>query len=193
MGYIERLAFSSPSIPSLLILSLVFTFILVRIARDTLRHIPGPLICRYTSLWLHYQAWAGTQCSAIQKLHEKYGPVVRIAPNDLHVSDGSALWPIYMEKGGFLKSTYYNTFDIDGHATVFTTLQLDKRAERLKSIQSMFSYSAIQGAKSIIERCATRMVERLEEEKGKGEPVDVLNLTRGYGRLKIDHPVIGSF
>ncbi|KAF9630258.1 hypothetical protein BFW01_g439 [Lasiodiplodia theobromae] len=180
MGYIDSLAITYGNAPSLLVGSLLLFVFITRIVRDPLRHVPGPLICRFTSLWLHYHAWAGTQCSAIQKLHEELGPIVRIGPNDVHISDGEALWPIYMEKGGFIKSDYYSTFDIDGHATIFTTLSLEKRSSRLKSIQPMFSATSCMAAKGIIERCATRMVERLAEGMQTHKPVDILNLARSY-------------
>jgi hypothetical protein len=49
---------------------------------------------------------------------------VSIAPKDVHISDEEALWPIYMEKGGFVKSQYYNIFDIDVYATVFACTDL---------------------------------------------------------------------
>lgn len=182
MGYIDSLAITYGNAPSLLVGSLLLFVFITRIVRDPLRHVPGPFICRFTSLWLHYHAWAGTQCSAIQKLHEELGPIVRIGPNDVHISDGEALWPIYMEKGGFIKSDYYSTFDIDGHATIFTTLSLEKRSSRLKSIQPMFSATSCMAAKGIIERCATRMVERMAEGMQTHKPVDILNLARSYGK-----------
>ncbi|OJD40273.1 cytochrome p450 [Diplodia corticola] len=180
MGYVESLAITYGNVPFLLVGSLLLFYFITCIVRDPLRHVPGPLICRFTSLWLHYHAWAGTQCSAIQKLHEELGPVVRIGPNDVHMSDGDALWPIYMEKGGFVKSDYYSTFNIDGHATIFTTLSLEKRSARLKSIQPLFSHASCMAAKGIIEKCATRMVERIAEGRQTRKPVDVLNLARSY-------------
>ena len=181
MGYIEGMPMPDKLAPYLIFTTLLLTLIVAKHASDPLRRIPGPLLARCTSLWLHYHAWAGTQCSAIQALHARYGPVVRIGPNDVHISDGEALWPIYMDKGGMVKSGYYNTFDIDGHATVFTTLELGQRAGRLKAIQSMFSFGATTAAKGVIQACAARMIERLAcARDSPTKTVDVLNLTRSY-------------
>lgn len=180
---------SLASIPlvSILLLALQLVY---RSFLHPLRSVPGPWICGWTSLWLHYHAWAGTQCSAIQALHKRYGPVVRIAPNDVDIADGGALWRIYMDQGGFKKSTYYNTFDIDGHATIFTTLALEQRAARLKAIQPIFSGAAIAGARDIIVACAGQMVARMMDEKKKGTAVDILNLARSYGEIQLSHTVL---
>lgn len=171
---------------SLLLLTLVVLLGIASTFRDPLRGIPGPRVCTWTPLWLHYQAWKGTQCTAIRALHAKYGAVVRVAPNEVDIADGAALWSVYMERGGFAKAGCYRTFDIDGHATIFTTLSLDRRAARLKAVQSMFSHAAVAGATGIIRECAERMVRQMEDakkRKGPGVPLDVLNLTRAYGNF----------
>lgn len=36
-------------------------------------------------------------------LHEKYGPVVRVGPNTVHVSDATAIPAIYTSHGEFRK------------------------------------------------------------------------------------------
>ena len=77
---------------------------------DALRGIPGPLICRLTSLWTYYHSYIGDECTRINELHQKYGPVVRIAPNEVSIADGAALAPIYSEKGGFMKAPCYANF-----------------------------------------------------------------------------------
>lgn len=182
MGYIESIPITEKLAPHLPVLvgAIIFAFFISKLASDPLRHIPGPFLSRYTSLWLHYHVWAGTQCTEIKKLHRRYGPVIRVAPKDVHIADGEALWPIYMDKGGMAKSSYYNTFQIDGHATVFTTLELDKRAARHKAIQSIFSNSATTAARDVIQGCASRMIERITEAKNSRRSVDILNLTRSY-------------
>jgi hypothetical protein len=56
-------------------------------------HIPGPLAAKCSWLWLHYHAYVGDECTQIRRLHEKYGLVVRVAPNEVDIADGDAIAP----------------------------------------------------------------------------------------------------
>ncbi len=72
----------------LAILYALFIAELYRFTTDPLHHIPGSLIARCTSLWLWKLTWSGVECRTITALHSKYGPVVRVAPNEVdYVTD----------------------------------------------------------------------------------------------------------
>lgn len=147
-----------------------------------LSHVPGPLICKVTSLWMYYHSYIGDECTCIDKLHRKYGPVIRIAPNEVCISDGAALAPVYSEKGGFLKARCYENFDIDGHASIFSALDPAHRAVRSKAVLAMFSTSNIRAGNEVIQGCVDRLVKRMQEDAAESRksktPVNVLNLAR---------------
>ena len=52
-----------------------------------LASIPGPPIAAFTKYWRLYDVWKGHAHWTAIKLHDKYGPVVRIAPNVVQISD----------------------------------------------------------------------------------------------------------
>lgn len=170
------------------ILLLSISHILYRTYTDPLQAIPGPLLCRFTPLWAWYHSFLGDESRQIQALHEKYGPVIRIGPNDVVISDGEALAPIYSEKGGFLKAPCYKSFDSEGHETIFSTLDPKHRSVRSKAVMPMFSTGNLRENGRAIEGCVDAFVERLKKEAessrkarketGKPAPVDVLNLSR---------------
>lgn len=145
-----------------------------------LSHVPGPPIAKCSYLWLYYHSFVGDQCSVIQRLHKRYGPVLRVGPNEVEIAKGEALWPIYMENGGFEKSSFYKNFDIDGHASIFSTLSLAARGPRAKAVLPVFSAAAIREATPIIISTAEAMIERMKNEAKTGKPINVLNLTRSY-------------
>lgn len=167
-----------------------------------LRDIPGPLVCRVTSLWTYYHSYIGDECTEIVKLHKIYGPVVRIAPNEVIIADGTALAPIYVERGGFLKAPCYTNFDIEGHPTIFSTQDPAYRAVRSKAVVPIFSMSNIRAGSECIEACVTRMVERLASEAvqskelaaktGQPRPVDVLNLARSLALDAVSSYLFGQ-
>lgn len=60
-----------------------------------LQKIPGPFLARFSGLWRNIRYFRGTWHDDVLKLHEKYGPVVRIAPNEVSFVDRKALLVLY--------------------------------------------------------------------------------------------------
>lgn len=94
----------------------------VRVTRrlaSPLRKIPGPTISLFTSLLLKWKEIHAARTLYIHALHVKYGPVVRIAPNEVSFTSGAALKEIYCSGGsGYDKSQFYNLFKIHGRRFV---------------------------------------------------------------------------
>ncbi|KAI8931307.1 hypothetical protein NX059_011649 [Plenodomus lindquistii] len=151
---------------------------LFRVYFHPIAHVPGPLVPKLTSLWLHYHAYVGDEATSVHLLHQQYGPYVRVSPNEVDISDADAIAPIYVSRGGFPKAACYGNFDIDGHKTIFSTTSAHYRAPRAKAVVPLFSTNALRENERAIVACVDRMVERLQEEAQTKKPVNVLNLTR---------------
>lgn len=88
---------------------------LVRCFTSPLRKLPGPTITLFTSLVLKWKEINAARTLYIHALHEQYGPVVRIAPNEVSFTSWPALKEIYCSGGsGYDKSDFYNLFRIYG-------------------------------------------------------------------------------
>lgn len=70
---------------------------------DPLRSVPGPLLARFTRLWYLYKIYKGDFERTNVNLHKKYGPVVRIAPNEYSIDDVEAAKIIYGHGNAFVK------------------------------------------------------------------------------------------
>lgn len=57
-----------------------------------LSKIPGPFWYKVSGLPLAYMQATGRETETLPTLHEKYGPVVRIAPNELSYISGTEAW-----------------------------------------------------------------------------------------------------
>ncbi|RPD52782.1 cytochrome P450 [Lentinus tigrinus ALCF2SS1-7] len=68
---------------------------------------PGPFWCRTSKLWHACLAYSGEQHKYLQALHERYGDVVRIGPNDLSIRDAAAI-PQLMGISGVPKGTNFH-------------------------------------------------------------------------------------
>ena len=175
--YIPEL-YTSLSTTVFLLLTLPILALLHQAFLSPLAKVPGPLICRFTPLWIWYHSYLGHEARLLTSLHAKYGPIVRIGPRECIISDGAALNAIYAERGGFPKAPCYANFDFEGHTTIFSARDAGYRAARSKAVVSMFSTSNIRAGQEKIEGCVRRFIGRLREEARTGEPVDMLNLCR---------------
>ena len=68
---------------------------------------PGPLLAKFSSLWIVIQCRYGRRSEAVYKQHEKYGDFVRIAPNHISIANPAAVQEIYGFNSGFIKGPFY--------------------------------------------------------------------------------------
>jgi hypothetical protein len=66
-----------------------------RLFLHPLAGVPGPFAAKFTGLWRTSRYFKGTWYDDILNLHNTYGRVVRIAPNEVSFVDGDALKRIY--------------------------------------------------------------------------------------------------
>ncbi|KAJ8119765.1 hypothetical protein ONZ43_g3357 [Nemania bipapillata] len=188
--------FSLPGAMSAVVIALTVSVVaaLVRIYSDPLKHIPGPTIARFTPLWLWYISWKGVECTEIDALHKKYGPVVRVAPNEVDISDGRAGRLIYVKNGGYLKSPVYRNVDINGFMTIFTTADPAYRAPRAKAVAPLFANQQVIQTREQAQQITARMIAELERRKAEsaGHPVDVLNLFRAMSLDTMSFCLLGE-
>lgn len=93
--------------PLLLVIRYVSSLFYLALTTRSLRAIPGPFWTRFTRLWYFRRLWNGHFEEDNIALHEKYGPVVRIAPDHYSIHDRAALRTIYGTGSRFPKSAWY--------------------------------------------------------------------------------------
>ncbi|KAK5168932.1 uncharacterized protein LTR77_006241 [Saxophila tyrrhenica] len=75
-----------------------------------LSHIPGPLVSRFTRLRLKVAVLQGERVRYIHRLHEQYGPIVRVSTEEISLADIKAAKIVYKVGGLYLKSDFYDAF-----------------------------------------------------------------------------------
>jgi cytochrome P450 len=80
--------------------ALVFTLVPLAIFHfswniQRLRKIPGPFLASVTDIWRSYWMRQGEYTLFVDKLHKKYGKLVRLGPNYVSVSDPAAVSTVY--------------------------------------------------------------------------------------------------
>jgi hypothetical protein len=110
------------------LLTLIFSLILHilqprRIFLSPLAKLPGPFYTRLTSVILIWKEVTSQRRTYIHTLHENYGPIVRIGPNEVSFTSLEAVKEIYQSGGsGYDKTEFYGLFMQFGERTMFSTL-----------------------------------------------------------------------
>ncbi|KAL8747555.1 MAG: hypothetical protein Q9190_000594 [Brigantiaea leucoxantha] len=144
-----------------------------------LSRFPGPRAFASTRLPYVYCHVTGRLAVKFHELHQKYGPIVRTAPNELSFNEPEALEKIYAERGGgcpvFQKN--YDTFNETRNQisrSVFIAGD-DDHARMRKVINQAFSDQAIRDQEPRIQSHVQTLIQQMEVERGKNDGVVDLN------------------
>ncbi|KAJ9650828.1 hypothetical protein H2198_009876 [Neophaeococcomyces mojaviensis] len=141
-----------------------------------LHHIPGPVIARSTQLYQLYQLYLGRPRVSQQRLHEQYGPVVRIGPNEVSICDASMLQPVFGGKP-WQKGTAYSFTASGGASTSETALSSirdhDEHKARRRIWDRAFSISALKNYQPFIALRVQQLCDQFDNIAIKGETVDL--------------------
>ena len=108
---------------------------------------PGPFWASLTDVWKVQLLRTGTMPAQLSSLHERYGDIVRIGPNELSFNNESAVKEIYkagraMEKGplydGFT-SFKPNVFGLRDEEVIFPTLSWKRLTKSLETCTALAS------------------------------------------------------
>lgn len=132
-------------------------------------HVPGPLLGRISSIYLYTISYLGIEGRVLARHHHEYQTsVLHIAPEAVSISSGAALHSIYVARGGFQEDSRYENFNLDGHATIFSTRDTVYRDVRAKAVLPLFAtskFKAAAEAQGIIRTCVDDFVERFQTKK----------------------------
>jgi hypothetical protein len=99
--------------------SLAF-FYFIRCMISPLWSVPGPKYSAFTSLVLKWKELRAQRTTYIHELHQKYGQVVRVAPNEVSFTSIAAVKEIYCSGGsGYDKTEFYDLFKAYGRRYVW--------------------------------------------------------------------------
>ena len=152
-----------------------YYFIYQPLLATPLCKIPGPRAYATTKWRLAYEDYKGLRTQSINVLHQKYGPVVRVGPNEVSFASLTALRTIYGAGSGFERTSFYRMFDAYGRQNLFTFAEVKKHAERKKLLANAYSKSAMLSpnaiAKPLIEKNVQLYLDLLDREKNVAEEI----------------------
>jgi hypothetical protein len=109
-----------------------------------LARIPGTKPFALTKLRLAYEDYRGTRTRTIHRLHQEYGSVVRVGPNEVSFNSLTALRQIYGAGSSFGRpGSFYRIFDVYGQPHMFTFYSSSEHSARKKTMSQMYAKSTI--------------------------------------------------
>ncbi|KAJ7628908.1 cytochrome P450 [Roridomyces roridus] len=183
------------SLSSLVLLLAVPAFLIFFLCRaiyllffHPLSAIPGPWYAAISSLWITSHILRLEQCKTIHALFQKYGPIVRIAPNKVVFCDLGAMKSVY-STWKFDKSDYYKSLLTNDNDHAMTTLPHAQHSIRRKAYASHYAPSNLAKLQPEISQVTGQMVDTLHGLSTR-TPVETLSLFR---HLALDIIVSSSY
>ena len=116
----------------------------VKSLRSPIANIPGSTYSVFTSLFLKYKEFARKRRIYIHELHQRYGPVVRLGPNEISFATADAVKEIYQSGGsGYDRTELYDLFKQFGARTLFSTPQKAGHSQRKRILADKYANTNI--------------------------------------------------
>lgn len=143
---------------------------------------PGPLIQRASYIPYAIRCTTGTQCFHTQRLHDKYGPVVRVSPNHLSFTDYRAWKDVYGHIAGSRHGTeemaksisIVKPVDEQAHHIISADRELHQKLRR--ALANSFSDASMKGQGPLIGKYIDLLIHKLHEQGQEGRvPLNASN------------------
>ncbi|KAK1828881.1 putative cytochrome P450 E-class, group I [Podospora conica] len=130
-----------------------------------LSHVPGPASASWSLLWLTRRQLGGRLARDLAQLSRQYGPIFRIGPNSVVISDPFEVRRVWQARGPARRSRWYEMFRFD--QPVETVLsQRDNGAHAALRAKLLPGYSGkdVDNLHSVIDGCIAEFVSLIERK-----------------------------
>ncbi|KAI1130843.1 cytochrome P450 [Nemania abortiva] len=154
---------------------------------------PGPRLAAVSNAAHSWWFLGGRQPFKLLELHEKYGPVVRTAPNDLSFNTSQSFKDIYGFRQGhkpFIKGNFYEggTFAARGVTSIISERDPTRHGEMRRLLAHAFSLTSLKEQEELISGSIDRFIELVKTKTC--ERGEVFDIAKGYERMSFD--IIGD-
>ena len=149
-----------------------------RLVLSPLAKIPGPRLAGLTSWYeIYYDIiQPGQYVWKIKDMHEKYGPIVRVAPSEIHIADPTFLDEIY---AGASRSRYKYEFQL---RTLPVPMSMgaarthDLHRKRREALNPFFSKKSVVNLQSMVQTKVRQLAKVFEEHRKSGTVANLSNI-----------------
>lgn len=132
-----------------------------------LSKVPGPWLASVSRTWYMIQIMRGDMEHTQRRLHAQYGPLIRIAPNEVACASPDAIRKIYRTgKDALDKTDFYPVWSnpsFSKYPDHFTGVKDRVHAERRRIVNHVYSLSSVLQSERYIDRCSQLFLQRMGE------------------------------
>ncbi|OJD15879.1 hypothetical protein AJ78_03897 [Emergomyces pasteurianus Ep9510] len=158
--------------------------VVYRLYFHPLATIPGPWLARATHLYCFYYncILGGRFYLEVERMHKKYGPVVRISPDEIHLCDPENYDKInYVGTPYFKSPVFYGGFGTD--KATFTTPSNEIHRVKRAALNPFFSPKRVLELEGIVQSKARKLEERMKSQLQTSGSIDLHN---GFRAISVD-------
>ncbi|PVI03632.1 cytochrome P450 [Periconia macrospinosa] len=169
---------------------LLATYILYRVIFNLyfhpLRNFPGPILARSSLLWRVIHSTNGQIHRKIQAQHHRYGPVIRVSPNELSFASLSSWKAIYgHQSAGAQIPTKSEFYDMYGSAhkegCIGSERDPQKHVRMKRTLANSFSTRALAEQEPIISDCIDKFIKEIGNKGRNG-----IDMVKWYEMVAFD-------
>lgn len=108
-----------------------------------LQKVPGPRLARVSKLWSRIGNFYGCKSERIHEAHIRYGPVVRVGPNELSFANFEAVRDIYTSDNFVKEESFYRAKRIFHENHMMSFRDPEAHRKRRKLLSKGFSQTAM--------------------------------------------------
>ncbi|KAF4449388.1 hypothetical protein F53441_7367 [Fusarium austroafricanum] len=134
--------------------------------------LPGPEVSRWTDLVLKYHWLKGTRAQYVHALHQRYGSVVRVGPEEVDISDMSAVKVIHNVRDGYRKARFYQNL-VPGTTNLFNALDIEFHRRHRRLLSSPLSESSLKTVEPAVDAYVKKALNSMRREMDERGAMDV--------------------
>ena len=153
----------------LLVFLASFTLLLAILAQP-LRHVPGPILCKVSRLYLVYFDLSLKRTDKIHQWHLRHGSVICIGPGEISLSDPLLMRQIYSASSHYAKSSFFDHFGAFDERPLFSVIPPTAHREKRRLIASFYHNLSTNklGVESLIHERANALVRQVDKHLKRG-------------------------
>jgi hypothetical protein len=141
-----------------------------------LASIPGPFLASITRGWYMYRIYVGDMHEVQRRLHEQYGPIIRIGPNEVSTSELSAIPKIYRNQAPLSKTDFYAVWGggtISEQLDTFSETNEKTHSNYRRIVNPVYTLSNVLKSEHYINKVSALFIKRLGEHADRDEPINL--------------------
>lgn len=161
-------------VPSLFLVYYILWIVYARTFHP-LASIPGPFLASISRLWIVQRVLQGDMEHTQRALHARYGPLIRIAPNEIACASPDAIKKVYPVQNPLEKTDFYPVWGnkkFSKYPDNFSNASEKLHSERRRIVNSIYSLSNVLQSEKYIDVCSGLFVERMGEFADSGQVCD---------------------